>query len=536
MTTAANASPLADHRRLVLNLQSPAAFDQPVEDIACIETHISSVVLAGQHAYKLKKPLDLGFLDFTTLAKRQAACAEEVRLNRRTAPDLYLDVVPITGSLAAPHIGGSGEAIDYAVRMRRFAQSCLLTEVLADRGLAPELIDRLAHHVAAFHDQAAVARRGDGFGDAAAVHFPVRQNFRQLPELVDDAALLALAKRVENWSEARFADLQAVFERRLDQGRVRECHGDLHLGNLILIDGEPQLFDAIEFNPALRWIDVAADIAFLCMDLQKRGCAWLAHRFLNAWLERSGDYDSLLVLPYYIAYRAMVRAKIAAIRLNQLDGAARAAGLAECRDHVALAAAQMQTPRPFLAITCGLSGSGKTSQSQALLEARGIIRLRADVERKRLFGLAPEAASHSPPNAGLYSAEAGSRTYARLGELARSVVAAGYPVLIDATFLKRAQRAAFAALAGELSLPFVILAFAAPPAVLRQRVRQRIAAGRDASEADEAILDYQLAHHEMPGTDEASRTLSIDSSAAPDWNVLLPQFDELAGDLASPGD
>ncbi|ATE62208.1 bifunctional aminoglycoside phosphotransferase/ATP-binding protein [Thauera sinica] len=533
MTNIVSAGDAERHQRLIRNLQRPDAFAHAVAGIACIETHISSVVLAGDFAYKLKKPLDLGFLDFSSLEKRRAACEEEVRLNRRTAPELYLDVVPVTGSVDAPRIGGDGEAIEYAVRMRRFAQSALLDDALEKGALPPELIDRLARHVAGFHAAAAVAAPGEGFGDAQAVHFPVQQNFVQLRERVDDAELLAQADLAERWSEAQFARLQPVFERRLAEGRVRECHGDLHLGNLILLEGEPRLFDGIEFSAGLRWIDVAADVAFLVMDLQRRGRPDLAARFLDAWLERSGDYDSLQVMRYYIAYRAMVRAKVAAIRLGQLGGEARAACLAECRAYVALAVAQAVPSRLFLAIASGVSGSGKTSQSQGLVEARGVIRVRADVERKRLFGLAPEDSSAAVPG-GIYGAEAGRRTYARLAELAAGVIGAGWPVLVDATFLRRAQRAAFAELSRRLQVPFAILAFDAPEAMLRARVAARSAQGGDASEADVAVLEAQLAQREPLAGDEPGAALPVDSAGAVSWPSLLPAFDALLDRVAPP--
>ena len=495
-----------------------------------IETHISWVLLAGEHAWKLKKPLDLGFLDFSTVERRRAACEAELRLNRRTVPELYEAVVPVWRTAEGVSVGDQpvdaaapgATPLDYLVRMRRFDQSALFEARLAAGQLEPALFDRLARHVAAFHEGAAVAQPGDGFGDAVAVMAPVRQNFAQIRERVSDAALLRELARIESWAEARFAALAPVFDARLEAGRVRECHGDLHLGNLIVLDGEPRLFDAIEFSAALRWTDVVADIAFLVMDLQARGRMDLASRFLNAWLERSGDYAGLRLLPWYLSYRAMVRAKVAAIRAGQVEGAARADTLAECARYLTLAAAQMQTPAPALLIASGVSGSGKTSQSQPLVEGCGVIRVRADVERKRLFGLDADARSGSTLGGGLYSAEASARTYARLAELAREVVEAGYPVLVDATFLKRSQRAAFAELAATLGVPFAILAFDAPVETLRARVRQRAEAGADASEADVAVLETQLRAREPFEEEELACVVPIDTASAPDWRSLLP--------------
>ncbi len=541
---------------LLRQLMQPGVLPGAAGGVSVIETHISWVLLAGEQAWKLKKPLDLGFLDFSTVDRRREACEAELRLNRRTAPELYEAVVPVwrtadgvcvgdrpVAAAGGPaHVGTRGEGraavtevafeavstadvdatpLDYLVRMRRFDQSALFEARLAAGQLEPALFDRLARHVAAFHEAAAVARPGDGFGDAAAVMAPVRQNFAQIRERVSDAALLAELAHIEVWAEARCAALAPVFDARLAAGRVRECHGDLHLGNLIVLDGEPRLFDAIEFSAELRWTDVVADIAFLVMDLQARGRMDLASRFLNAWLERSGDYAGLQLLPWYLSYRAMVRAKIAAIRAGQVEGSARADSLAECARYLALAAAQTRPPAPALLIASGVSGAGKTSQSQPLVEACGVVRVRADVERKRLAGLDAEARSGSTLGGGLYSAQASARTYARLAELARAVVEAGYPVLVDATFLKHAQRAAFAELATTLGVPFAILAFDAPVATLRARVRQRAEAGADASEADVAVLETQLSAREPFEAEELARVVSIDTGSAPDWRSLL---------------
>ena len=515
---------------LLARLRQPGVLPDSAGGVSLIETHISWVLLAGEHAWKLKKPLDLGFLDFSTVERRREACEAELRLNRRTVPELYEAVVPVWQTEEGVRVGDQrvdaaapgATPLDYLVRMRRFDQSALFEARLAAGQLEPALFDRLARHVAAFHEGAAVAQPGDGFGDAVAVMAPVRQNFAQIRERVSDAALLSELARIEAWAEARFAALAPVFDARLAAGRVRECHGDLHLGNLIVLDGEPRLFDAIEFSAALRWTDVVADIAFLVMDLQARGRMDLASRFLKAWLERSGDYAGLQLLPWYLSYRAMVRAKIAAIRAGQVEGAARADSLAECARYLALAAAQTRPSAPALLIASGVSGSGKTSQSQPLVEGCGVVRVRADVERKRLAGLDAEARSGSALGSGLYTAEASARTYARLAELARAVVEVGYPVLVDATFLKRTQRAAFAELAATLGVPFAILAFDAPVETLRARVRQRAEAGTDASEADVAVLETQLSAREPFEEEELACVVPIDTASAPDWRSLLP--------------
>lgn len=519
---------------LARNLMRPDAFSHPADHLECIETHISWVILAGEYAYKLKKPLDLGFLDFSTPALRRAACEEELRLNRRTAPELYLEVVAVRGTEACPRIGGDGPILDHAVRMRRFDQSFLFGNLLAHDALTVELIDRLAAHVADFHAAAAVAGPANGYGTLDAVRAPVRQNFDQIRERIDSPELLAQLEDIASWSETEGERLADEFGARLVGGQVRECHGDLHLGNLTLVADEPRLFDAIEFNPSLRWTDVIADVAFLVMDLLAHSRADLASRFLNAYLERNGDYAGLPVLRYYLVYRAMVRAKIAAIRLGQVDGTAREAELDEFRRYLDLAVTCALPAHAYLLIACGLSGSGKTTASMRLVACRGVIRLRSDVERKRLFGMPAEARSRSSPGGGIYSDDAGERTYARLAALAARVVASGYPVLVDATFLKGEQRQRFRQLAAELGVPGVVLHFDAALDILRERVARRAALASDASEADVAVLESQLARFEPPGRDAAEAVLRVPTDTGPDWDALLPELDRMTGE-AGPG-
>lgn len=498
-------------RPLIEALQNPALYDHPVHGFRVLETHISWVLLTGDYAYKIKKPVDLGFLDFSTLDRRRRCCQEELRLNRRLAPELYLAVVPITGNAAHPVVGGSGAAIEYAVKMREFPQAAQLDRMLGRGELKTAHIVELARRVATFHEQAAVAGADVRFGDAGEVWQPVEQNFRQIrPHLAAgrDCATLDL---LQDWSEAEFRRLTAVWSERKRGGFVRECHGDMHLGNIALVEGIPLIFDCIEFSESLRWIDVMSEAAFLAMDLDDRGRRDLAHRFLNDYLQHRGDYAGLGVLRFYRVYRALVRAKVACIRLGQpgLADAERDELGAHARRYLALARNYTRALPTPLIITYGLSGSGKTTVSDGLIENGGGIRVRSDVERKRLFGLAPEARSDSGLAAGLYSREAGERTYARLAERARTIIGAGLPAIVDAAFLQRSQRDVFRALAAELHVPFVIFHCHAPPAVLRQRIERRAAARSDASEADLAVLEHQLRTAEPLGPEEGDRVFAI---------------------------
>ena len=479
-------------------LRDPKRYPHPVERVEVLETHISWVLLAGDYAYKLKKPVNLGFLDFSSLEARRFYCEEELRLNRRTAPQLYLEMVPVTGSEADPRIGGDGEPIEYAVKMRRFAQDALLSRMAQAGTLGAAEIDALAHGIAAFHARIARVDPARPFGSAAEVLAPAAQNFDQIEALIGADADVPELERLRGWTRDEHARLQTTFEARKAAGFVRECHGDLHLGNVALIDGAPTPFDGIEFNEAFRWIDVMNEVAFLVMDLLDRKLPRLAYRFLSAYLQDTGDYDGLAVLRFYLVYRALVRAKVACIRAHQQHLSATDSEQArrEYVEYLRLAHSLALDRKRALIVMHGLSGSGKTTVAQYLLQTCGAVRLRSDVERKRMQGLDAQARTGSAPGGGIYTADLTERTYARLLALAGAVLDAGYPVIVDATFLARAQRDAFASLAREAGVPFALAACEAPEAVLRERISTRERSARDASEAGLSVLALQLESRE----------------------------------------
>lgn len=504
--------------KLVEALRDPARYPHPVDQVEIIETHISHVLLAGDYAYKIKKPLDLGFLDFGTLEKRRRCCEEELRLNRRLAPGWYLEVVPITGTPEDPALGGTGDAIEHAVRMRRFPQECLLDRLLAEGRVDAALVDRIACTAAAFHARVATAGPDTPFGEPERVHFPVRQNFDQIAPLLETDAERARLERLRAWAEAAYARLEPVLAARKRDGYVRECHGDMHLGNMALADGELVIFDCIEFNENLRWIDVMSEAAFFVMDMEARAHPALAARFLDTYLTHTGDYAGTAVLRYYQAYRALVRAKVARIRLAQpgLDPAEADDARAQYATYLALAERYAAPPRPALLLTAGVAGAGKTTGSEALLHTLGAIRLRSDVERKRLHGLPPEARTGSAVDRGIYTPEAHRRTYARLLELAGRVLEAGLPVVVDATFLLPEHRAPFRELARRRGIPFAILAFEVPEAALVARIEARLRAGADPSEADVEVMRRQLGRWRPPADDEADLVLRFGPDDGPE--------------------
>lgn len=453
-----------------------------------IETNISWVLLAGETAYKIKKPVRLPFVDYAALQARRHFCEEELRLNRRLAPSLYLGVTRITGTPQAPALEAGGPVLEYAVKMRRFPTGALFGEQLEAGTLASRDVDRLAVLLADFHAAQPSADPAQGFASAE------RRQFAALAALKGALPVASPAEQaqLQAWLETGAARLAPLWTLRLKEGRVRECHGDLHLDNVVSLEGGVAAFDGIEFDPALRWIDVLDDIAFAVMDFAARGRRDFAFRLLNQWLDRTGDHAALPALRFSVVYRALVRAQVAHLR-----GPAHAAVARRYLETALSWTRPGQPPQLKLHITHGLPGSGKTFESQRLLEHEGAIRLRSDVERKRLFGLEMLDDSRAR-GLDLYQPDATARTYAHLFSLARLALQAGYPVILDAAFLHRPERAQALALAGEMGVPFSIIDCKAPPQVLRERLQARRG---DASEANVDVLD-QLSLSAEPLTSE----------------------------------
>jgi aminoglycoside phosphotransferase family enzyme/predicted kinase len=505
--------------------------------------------------------VSLGFVDFSTLGRRRFYCEEELRLNRRLAPQLYLGVVPVTRSKDRVRMDGQGKVIDYAVRMRRFSQRLLLSE----HPLNGMLIDRLAERVANFHFSLSPASPDTPYGDPIAVLAPMLDNFPPLQSVrsvCDDpeGELRRCLQRLERWTRKRFVYLRPVIEQRRREGFIRECHGDMHRGNIVILDEQPVIFDCLEFNPRLRWIDTMSELAFLTMDLAESGASGFSRRLLNRYLEVSGDYAGLRLLRFYQVYRALVRAKVYAIRLVQAGSAqatksqrmlpsstlhldpgestpsrSRSLALGEravlCH-YLALAQTFTGRHRPKLFITHGLSGSGKTWIGNRLREHLPIIQVRSDIERKRLFGVALQGQPSEQQLAKLYSPEGSERTYARLLILSKELIEAGFSVLVDASFLKRRQRAPFRALAQTLNCPYRILVMQAPMHLLRERISARRLAGADASDADIDVLNLQISSRESLSDGEREEAVFLNSEAPMQIEAVLARVAGDTGDRA----
>lgn len=521
-------SSAAQFEAVVAALMQPSAYPHAVKSVRRIDTHISVVLLTGEYAYKLKKPVRLPFLDFSSLQQRHALCLHEVQLNRRTAPGLYLGVEPVTRVAGQLRVGGAGEPLEYAVRMRQFADDARLDHVLESGALDSCVAQQLATDIAAFHACAEVAPSTSEWGTQAEVKRELEGNFEVLHEQAKAAGVsLTRLSRLRDDQLGAVDTLATSVQARRCDGHVRDCHGDLHLANIALLDGKAVAFDCIEFNEAFRWIDVMSDVAFLLMDLERRGASELSTVVLNRYLECSGDFDGLAVLRLYQGYRAMVRAKVEALRLAQGEPPAcdLVAGRREVDSYLALAERYAThapgTPPPALIITCGLSGAGKSYLAARLACATGAIVIRSDVERRRLFDV------KLTDTAERYGAPAARATYARVAACARAALDAGCTVIADAAFLRREQRDAFAALAHDAGYRFGIVHVSAPADTLRHRLLARSARGLDPSEADLDVLEVQLSASELPGEAESGVTHVVDTSVDVDWKELRRWLDAL---------
>ena len=508
----------SDSRLLVQRLLNAEVLGHRIVQPEVIETHISFVLLTGPFAYKLRKPIVLPFLDFRTLESRRVDCEKELELNRRWAPELYLQVIAVRGRAQCPRLDGGGEVIEYAVQMRQFPQSARLDHIAAAKGLDDAVSDALACCVSQLHQQSPVARADSPFARPDVISEQVIGNFDTLDTLALDDSHRRQLDTLREYCEQQVEKLLGVFLARLSNGMVRECHGDLHLANLIWWQGQVMPFDGVSFRADFRWVDVMSDLSFLLMDMHRLQCVQQARRVLDHWLQSTGDRDALQVVRLYLVYRALIRAKVAALRYHQLRPRADAdsnearEAMAGVETYLQLATRLMQpSAKPVLIITHGLSASGKSWLARQLVEAMGAVCVRSDVERRRLH---PQAKDR-------YAPHTTEQVYRHLISEAERVLSAEFPVILDATFLRRRWRESAMALAERLAVPMRILALHAPREVLMQRIDARLKAATDPSEADKDVLTRQFDALESLTEHEQQYTIDIESGAAIDPKAVI---------------
>lgn len=489
---------------MIRDLERAAAYPQERGPVTVHQTHISVVFLTQTSAYKLKKAVDLGFLDFRTLESRKHFCDEEVRLNRRLAPDVYLGVLPVTRGPDGYRIGGEGDPVDYVVHMRRLpADATLLARV--ERDEADEaLVARVARRIAAFHLEARGGADVAEQGRLDVVARNARENFQQTEAHVGRTVHASVFARVKEATETALAALGPRIEARAQAGIPRDTHGDLHLDHVYVFpEREPPadlaIIDCVEFNRRFRWADPVADMAFLAMDLAFRGRGDLAAAYARAWFTVREDPDGEALVPFYLAYRAVVRAKVEGILAADegAPGEARTRAALQARAHWLLALGALEPParRPCLLLVGGLPGTGKSTLARALAEAAGLERVSSDRTRKALAGIDATTSAAAPFGAGLYTDEWNRRTYEACLEAAERILVEGGRVVVDASFREDRWRTAFLERARTLGVPALFLQCTAGADEVRRRLRAR---SGDPSDADAAIYDAAAARWEDP--------------------------------------
>ncbi len=482
----------AELPELIRGLLQPAAYPYAVGKVELVQTHISYVLLAGDFVYKIKKPVDFGFLDFTTLAKRRYYCRQEVILNRRLCPGAYQGVVRVAWQGGRLSLEGRGKAVEYAVKMRRLPADRMMDSLLAQGKISPTMVEAVAERLADFHARAATSPAIARYG-ARAIRIAWDENFDQWAVYIGDTITAEQDRYLRAYVRSFFVRQRPLLERRVQQGRICDCHGDVRSESVCFVDGIC-IFDCIEFNRRFRYTDVAGDIGFLAMDLDFHDRPDLADVLVQHYARAAADPEVLSVTEFYKCYRACVRGKVESFKLDQAEVSAdekeQARSAARRYFRLACQYAAHQPP-PVLLITCGLVATGKTVLAEALGEAAGMPVISSDVVRKELAGLAPRERRFEPFGRGIYSPRFSERTYKALLERARLALAEGRSVIVDATFAQRRQRQRAREIAQAMGASFLCLECRADEQVVRQRLEERLRTGRDASDARWEIYETQ---------------------------------------------
>lgn len=493
---------------LIQQMLQPGFYPHPVvEPIQLIQTHASYVLLTGDRAYKLKKPVNFGFLDYSTLKKRQYFCSEELRLNQRGAPDLYLDVVPIFQTKTEFNLSSRGEPVEYAVQMRQFPQENLFSSLFGCRKLSVELLEELGKVVANFHTQATSTPYIRSFGSVNRIRAAFDDNYQQTEKYIGGPQTQSQLEATRQYTDRFFDQHQDLFASRIQTHRIRECHGDLHLRNICLWQDKIQLFDCIEFSEIFRFVDVMYDVAFTVMDLEAGPNSTLANTFLNTYIEQTADWEGLQLLPLYCSRQAYVRAKVTSFLLDNpmMAATARTATEAMAARYYQLAWQYTKPRQGRLLLMAGLSGSGKSTVARILARSLGAIHIRSDAVRKHLAGIPLE----SKGDAKIYSPAMGNRTYDRLLQLGILLAIQGFPVILDAKYDRRALRLTVAEQAKAQRIPFHICHCTAPSGVLADRLQQR---QDDISDATADLLARQQAGWESFTEVEQGYVKTVDTT------------------------
>jgi hypothetical protein len=496
-------------------LHDPALYPDPTTTVEVRETHISVVFLTDHYAYKIKKPLDLGFLDYSTLARRHFACHQELLLNRRLSTDVYLDVVPVCQDGRHYTLAATGPVVEYALKMRRLSDECTLAALLSRDAVPPHSLVALAQRLGTFHHTHPVPGPRRRFGTLEQVRADWQENFHQTAESVGDALSSATYAQIQQ-AVATFTTRHAAwFAQRVQDDRIRDCHGDLRAEHIYFEpDGQLQIIDCIEFNTRFRFIDVASEVAFLAMDLERLGTPALAHAFVQAYVQHASDVALYRLVDFYRCYRAYVRGKVAHIRLHEAPPAAEQSRLMhDAAQYFALAGRYAaRCTRPLLLITTGLIGSGKSSVAEGVAAALDLHLVSSDQVRKTRAGLSPDTPQRVEYGTGIYHAAASRQTYETLAGLARTALDEGHSVIVDATFSRQEERQRMATLAQEGGADFFLLECCAPVEVIRARLEARRRTPGVISDGRWDILPQLQRDYEPIENDSMAMHICLDTS------------------------
>ena len=469
---------------LIRALLNPSVYPHPAPSVELVQTHISYVLLAGDYVYKIKKPVNFGFLDYTTLAKRRYYCRQEVRLNSRLCADTYLDVVAIRSHNDSVSFTGRGHTMEYAVKMRRLPEERMMNRLLENGAVDDRMIRSVAARLAAFHANAETSKLSARAGDRA-IRYAWRENFDQWAPSVGRTLTAEQDRILRCFGEAFFARKYAVLERRVTQLRIRECHSDLRSDAVCFADGVC-IFDCVEFSRRIRLVDVARDVGFLAMDLDYRGHPHLADAFVHEYVRLSGDRDLAEVIGFYKCYNACVRAKVEGLLVTESEVPIlkRRAARKAARRYFDLACRYAsEFPPALLIITCGLPGTGKSTLARSVADRTGFTLLSSDIVRKEMAGMASEEHHYEPFGKGIYARDFTDRTYAVLLTRARPLLLVGRSVILDASFIRRSHRKAALRLAKETGAQFACVLLEVPPETAHRRLKRRFARHNGPSDA-----------------------------------------------------
>jgi aminoglycoside phosphotransferase family enzyme/predicted kinase len=502
-------------KQLIEKLSDPNFYPHEVRGaVQVVQTHASIIFLTGDYAYKLKKPVNYHFLDFSTLEKRRYYLEQELILNKQVAGDIYLEVLPISEEQGQLSLKGTGTAIEYVLKMKQFPQDCLLSQVF-ERGELTNLdMENLSKKVARFHRQASTSDYITSFGNLEIIKQAIDENYQQTEKYIGFVQTHQQFEETKAYTDNFFANHWDWLQERQTKGMIRECHGDLHLNNMFRWQGEIQLFDRIEFNESFRFVDVIYDIAFTVMDLTARGREDLANIFLNTYLEQMADWEGLKVLPLYLTRQAYVRAKVNSFLL---DSETFSEQIKVTAAHYYQLAWQYTQPRtPHLILMSGFSGSGKSTVAKVIAQKLNAIQIRSDAVRKHLAGIE----LNQKGSLDIYTLEMSQKTFARLTELAKILIPLGYPVILDARYDKYAWREPLLNFAQQQQIPFHIVHCYAPIEVLKKRLESRKG---DISDATSDILSLQIDRTEDFVDLEKPYLISLDTTN-PNWQQDLEKL------------